>query len=59
MDRKKFFSKIGIGAAGFLIFNPLRIIPFGKKIFGRKNTGVTVKINSDAVKRNKRYENND
>ena len=58
MNRKKFFSSVGIAAIGYLITKSLPKIPFVGKILNNKSAGVSVKINPLAVRREKRGKEN-
>ncbi len=53
MNRKKFFSSIGIAAIGYLITKSFPKIPFFNKILNNKSAEVSVKINPLAVRREK------
>ncbi len=53
MNRKKFFSTIGITAIGYMITISFSKIPFVSKILNNKPAGVSVKINPLAVRREK------
>ena len=58
MNRKKFFSSIGIAAIGYLITKSFPKIPFVSKILNNKTAKVSVKINPLAVKREKTGKDN-
>ena len=53
MNRKKFFSSIGIAAVGFMIAKSFPKIPIVSKMLNSKSAGVSVKINPLAVRREK------
>jgi hypothetical protein len=53
MNRKNFFSTIGITAVGYMIAKSFPKIPFVSKIFKNTPAAVSVKINPMAVKREK------
>ncbi len=58
MNRKKFFSSIGIAAIGYLITKSFPKIPFVGRILNNKSAGVSVKINPLAVSREKSGKKN-
>lgn len=55
IPRKKFFTSIGTGLLGLVVFNS---VPFAKRLNEKKTEEVVVKINPLAVKRNKLGGNN-
>ncbi len=60
VNRKKFFSSLGAGLAGYFVVKSLPLRFLGKRIFNDKNESekVSVKINPFAVSRQKIGGNN-